>query len=143
MKTLSKKLCVCAIICLLLIGCFTLSACGSKQITIDQIRGAIGNSYVEYTVDADKISEQKLEWAYAMEKQNVDSEHLVAVAVFNFYNFTNRINILKFSKEKYAKQMIQKYNFGDSVTAKRYGNLVVVVSNQVQLEIFTLINSIK
>ena len=142
MKTLSKQICVCAIICLLLISCFTLSACGSKQITIDQIRDKIGSSYVEYTVDADKISEQKLEWAYAMEKQNVDSEHLMFVAVFNYYNFTNKIDILKFSKEKYAKKMIQNYDFGDSVTAKRYGNLVVVVNNQIQFEIFTLINSI-
>ena len=37
MKTLSKNLCVSVIICLLLVSCFTLSACSSNQITIQQI----------------------------------------------------------------------------------------------------------
>lgn len=145
MKTLSKKLCVCAIICLLLISCFTLSACSSKQITIKQIHEKlISSSYgVEHTIDAETIATQTSRWVYAMEKQNVDSEHLMIVAVFNYGSNLHQIDILKFSKDKYAKKMIQNYDFGDSVTAKRYGNLVVVVRNQIQFEIFTLINSIK
>ena len=147
MKNLTKHFSVGVIICLLLVSCFTLSACSSNQITIKQIQDKLREhsaSYaVEYTTDAEKISEQTAEWTYAMEKQNVDAEHLMVVAVFNYSSTTNRIDILKFSKEKYAKKMIQNYNFGNSSTAKRYGNLIVVVDNDIQFEIFAIINSIK
>ena len=145
MKILSKQLCVSAIICLLLISCFTLSACGSNQITIKQIHEKlISSSYgVEHTIDAETIATQTSRWVYAMEKQNVDAEHLMVVAVFNYSSTTNRIDILKFSKEKHAKKMIQNYDFGNSSTAKRYGNLIVVVDNDIQFEIFAIINSIK
>ena len=147
MKTLSKNLYVGVIICLLLVSCFTLSACSSNQITIKQIHDKLSSyneSYaVEYTTTAEKIAEKTSEWVYAMEKQNVDAEHLMVVAVFNRYSSTNRIDILKFSKDKYAKKMIQNYDFGNSSTAKRYGNLIIVVDNDIQFDIFTIINSIR
>lgn len=134
MKPLVKRMSLISLICILLMSTFLLSACGSKQITIEQIYDKLSSDYtcVEYTTDAEKISEQTSKWKYSLEKQNVNSEHLMIVAVFNYYSSSSEIDILKFSKDKYAKKMIENYNFENDVKAKRYGNLIVIVDNQIE-----------
>jgi len=168
---MKKYISICAIFvmmfCALVVtGCSGDIEYSKSQITINQIEKTVtkdSDVYQEGVSFYDTYplgAEYTLSFLYGMEKQNIDTEKVKLIeryAVVKNGDTCIGIFILKFSKEKYAthaykncdfkaiKLGYSKYNPGENIETKQYGNLIVIVNNDYLKanEVFKLIDGIK
>ena len=161
-----KLLTILCAFCLILPFMFMFTGCGQNQITMVQIHSAFSklqNPTVdgvgklsllkdENVTNIDYAAETMLRWQRNFERNNIDSEKLMAVDFYYFYNMDDGhtdypIYVFKFSEDKYAGNCKSNFDFyrqlGFKVEKRQYGNLVVVIESKLSNFAFNIIDNIK